>query len=253
MPCRRTKLLITIYFFVRNAFFSLQTPFFSLWSWHNFFECDRNWKCKWTFVYTSLLAFRKYILCHTSSYSPHYPGDRCGVMRIFFLRPKQGRFTWRRIVFKHSLIMWERAIERDEKAAARLRDARVSCKQSDCSTVPRNLVGRFVQNVLTWLSCRDPTSSEVRFRERLYELPSSSFRAKVVRDAVPTREGRPVYKESPGWRIPWFATRSLPSRRTRPIGVAIWLILPVVICLSQRLSHACLSTYLNTVKLRMAH
>ena len=32
-----------------------------------------------------------------------------------------------------------------------------------------------------------------------------------------------------------------------------WLILPVVICLSQRLSHACLSTSLNKVKPRMAH
>ena len=35
--------------------------------------------------------------------------------------------------------------------------------------------------------------------------------------------------------------------------VDIWLILPVVICLSQRLSHACLSTNLHKVKLRMAH
>jgi hypothetical protein len=32
-----------------------------------------------------------------------------------------------------------------------------------------------------------------------------------------------------------------------------WLILPVVICLSQRLSHACLSISTYTVKLRMAH
>ena len=32
-----------------------------------------------------------------------------------------------------------------------------------------------------------------------------------------------------------------------------WLILPVVICLSQRLSHACLSINYFTVKLRMAH
>ena len=44
----------------------------------------------------------------------------------------------------------------------------------------------------------------------------------------------------------------------RPSGsdacmTATWLILPVVICLSQRLSHACLSTNLYTVKLRMAH
>ena len=32
-----------------------------------------------------------------------------------------------------------------------------------------------------------------------------------------------------------------------------WLILPVVICLSQRLSHACLSISFQMVKLRMAH
>ena len=32
-----------------------------------------------------------------------------------------------------------------------------------------------------------------------------------------------------------------------------WLILPVVICLSQRLSHACLSTSQSKVKPRMAH
>jgi hypothetical protein len=32
-----------------------------------------------------------------------------------------------------------------------------------------------------------------------------------------------------------------------------WLILPVMICLSQRLSHACVSINLYTVKLRMAH
>jgi hypothetical protein len=35
--------------------------------------------------------------------------------------------------------------------------------------------------------------------------------------------------------------------------VVTWLILPVVICLSQRLSHACLSISNYTVKLRMAH
>ena len=37
------------------------------------------------------------------------------------------------------------------------------------------------------------------------------------------------------------------------VRTATWLILPVVICLSQRLSHACLSTSLNKVKPRMAH
>ena len=39
------------------------------------------------------------------------------------------------------------------------------------------------------------------------------------------------------------------SRRT----IVTWLILLVVICLSQRLSHACLSISNYTVKLRMAH
>ena len=38
-----------------------------------------------------------------------------------------------------------------------------------------------------------------------------------------------------------------------PCGIVTWLILPVVICLSQRLSHACLSINTSTVKLRMAH
>ena len=40
------------------------------------------------------------------------------------------------------------------------------------------------------------------------------------------------------------------ARRNR---IVTWSILPVVICLSQRLSHACLSISKYTVKLRMAH
>ena len=39
----------------------------------------------------------------------------------------------------------------------------------------------------------------------------------------------------------------------RRVKIPTWLILPVVICLSQRLSHACLSISLYTAKLRMAH
>jgi hypothetical protein len=35
--------------------------------------------------------------------------------------------------------------------------------------------------------------------------------------------------------------------------IVFWLILPVVTCLSQRLSHACLSTHSSKVKPRMAH
>ena len=46
--------------------------------------------------------------------------------------------------------------------------------------------------------------------------------------------------------------RAIPPT-SRLFKIATWLILPVVICLSQRLSHACLSISDYTVKLRMAH
>ena len=49
-------------------------------------------------------------------------------------------------------------------------------------------------------------------------------------------------------------TNGLPRRPVRAGAQFItWLILPVVICLSQRLSHACLSISFSTAKLRMAH
>ena len=41
--------------------------------------------------------------------------------------------------------------------------------------------------------------------------------------------------------------------RDGPATVATWLILPVVICLSQRLSHACLRISIYSANLRMAH
>ena len=60
-----------------------------------------------------------------------------------------------------------------------------------------------------------------------------------------------------GWQAGVFVAACCRCRwgpaRARPRSVAIWLILPVVICLSQRLSHACLSINLSTVKPRMAH
>ena len=42
-------------------------------------------------------------------------------------------------------------------------------------------------------------------------------------------------------------------RNVSVLRIVTWLILPVVIRLSQRLSHACLSISNYTVKLRMAH
>ena len=47
--------------------------------------------------------------------------------------------------------------------------------------------------------------------------------------------------------------RGAPSGVRSAVTIVTWLILPVVICLSQRLSHACLSISTYTVKLRMAH
>ena len=44
-----------------------------------------------------------------------------------------------------------------------------------------------------------------------------------------------------------------PRASAQRFRIVTWLILPVVICLSQRLSHACLSISNYTVKLRMAH
>ena len=51
----------------------------------------------------------------------------------------------------------------------------------------------------------------------------------------------------------WAALVSLAQLQWRSARAATWLILPVVICLSQRLSHACLSTSSSRAKLRMAH
>ena len=76
-----------------------------------------------------------------------------------------------------------------------------------------------------------------------------------------------------GWKlfVVWMVFNSLGSNdpwselppegaTTRPLFdrcdcslLVTWLMLPVVICLSQRLSHACLSTNLTKVKPRMAH
>ena len=56
---------------------------------------------------------------------------------------------------------------------------------------------------------------------------------------------------------PYIAVRFVMWHRSSNMAIAhtifTWLILPVVICLSQRLSHACLSLSYFLVKLRMAH
>ncbi len=81
--------------------------------------------------------------------------------------------------------------------------------------------------------------------------------------------GRAVFPNQKAPSQPWCTTNFRPLRGfqaavfpvkrsdlfrgTRACKIVTWLILPVVICLSQRLSHACLSISTCTVKLRMAH
>ena len=72
------------------------------------------------------------------------------------------------------------------------------------------------------------------------------------------RAGRSVFGRPPTNKrllLPFGETPAARSLSAWPVPVRIvtWLILPVVICLSQRLSHACLSISNYTVKLRMAH
>ena len=67
---------------------------------------------------------------------------------------------------------------------------------------------------------------------------SSNYQLQMVHKSI-SREMLwcSILDEFRGWHTPMFT----------------WLILPVVICLSQRLSHACLSLSYSMVKLRMAH
>ena len=62
-----------------------------------------------------------------------------------------------------------------------------------------------------------------------------------------------IYQILPKTDFPTLNCSTLRSHHLLVVKVVIWLILPVVICLSQRLSHACLSISKYTVKLRMAH
>ena len=52
------------------------------------------------------------------------------------------------------------------------------------------------------------------------------------------------------WKHDCLTNNGLESKS---LTLVTWLILPVVICLSQRLSHACLSLSDYTVRLRTAH
>ena len=85
--------------------------------------------------------------------------------------------------------------------------------------------------------------SSLRRNLRIFDPPSTA-----IRGALRTGETFGYFKPN----------RSVESMQHTVSGqykslVPTWLILPAVICLSQRLSHACLSTSRIMVKPRMAH
>jgi hypothetical protein len=94
----------------------------------------------------------------------------------------------------------------------------------------------------------------------LGELGGGNWMVGMCADApsadVPTRRVRFGYPQPLVTLRSPLAGGAPPARDPRAasgIRIVTWLILPVVICLSQRLSHACLSISNYTVKLRMAH
>ena len=110
---------------------------------------------------------------------------------------------------------------------------------------------------LSWVGCLILNTHEQRRAIFAHQRPPlSSEQAKrpstgAVSGGFPNDTNSYLFQVAASRHEPWHA----PSVRTSVSTwlVATWLILPVVICLSQRLSHACLRTYLRTVKLRMAH
>ncbi|KAK4193979.1 hypothetical protein QBC40DRAFT_302520, partial [Triangularia verruculosa] len=93
-------------------------------------------------------------------------------------------------------------------------------------------------------------------------LPTALWGIQKGKADAPSGEPRPLRQASCAARgpsPPAHVTRYLFRPVKRAVGlhprrtIVTWLILPVVICLSQRLSHACLSISNYTAKLRMAH
>src|SRR5436190_5583523 len=83
-------------------------------------------------------------------------------------------------------------------------------------------------------------------------LRTSSKGSEAGHDRTLTLRGHPVQGVGQG-RSPHCVLVMTLGGWPPSLEVVTWLILPVVICLSQRLSHACLSISNCTAKLRMAH
>ncbi len=119
-------------------------------------------------------------------------------------------------------------------------------------------------NILEWLplaSVRGCPLLKTWQRKRLCELRITTIESDsmphcgVIKTATKTTTTRTIRRSRRVVDARAFSVGNYPDWLVRrcSCGVAIWLILPVVICLSQRLSHACLSISTRTVKLRMAH
>ena len=115
----------------------------------------------------------------------------------------------------------------------------------------------------------DPTSPPDADRIPSCQSDGGTVQSPVTRE-MRTRSGgvcrasrlpniRHVMKKTPVYVFAPWRTRDLRGGILRlwassvAVTIVTWLILPVVICLSQRLSHACPSISKHTVKLRMAH
>jgi hypothetical protein len=107
-----------------------------------------------------------------------------------------------------------------------------------------HLRARPIVSCETSLSVRWTLSNSVRS----YILPEWESRRLSVGPRVDV-----LRRESENLTHPKSVVFSLNRDSPRISRIVIWLILPVAICLSQRLSHACPSTSLIKVKPRMAH
>ena len=81
--------------------------------------------------------------------------------------------------------------------------------------------------------------------------PVWEYSLRIGKSSVDEGASAPEQRAVSGLNLGQFATEVVSCSDCR--RTVTWLILPVVICLSQRLSHACLSTSLTKVKPRMAH
>jgi hypothetical protein len=145
-----------------------------------------------------------------------------------------------------------RALGKGEAAGAR--QVEIPRQSQDSAEMPpRTAVPRVLCRGGLW----SPRALTARFTERCYLTGGQSRRlsgGRETAESVGNGESDDDCRFGQRFAGALFAGVK-PRRELQPASqtTATWLILPVVICLSQRLSHACPSTSLIKVKPRMAH